>query len=375
MHEQIIKFRDGTEVMPVPAVESLDGGTLLAGVEEFITTYVVLPARAGLPVGLWVLGTYLYQAFDQFPYLAMVSPCKRAGKTRLLSVLGLVCLQALRNVFPSPAVLYRVLKRYEGEMTLLLDEVEFLNSKNSEAGQAIIAVLNSGFERGGVVLRCAGPRGDQLEEFPCYCPKALAAIGRLPETISDRSIILPMQRRLPTEHVARFVQSRVKPRTLQLRNNLAALAKGIREDVEQAYRHHGELGFLSDREEDCWLPLFSLLAVIAPERLPELQRAALDLSGQKGEDDVDNSLSLRLLADIQKVWTNEENSLSTDLIQRLKDLEEAPWSTEIELTPRKLARMLRMFGIQSRSVRVGIGLRRVTPGLHSLAPFLVTCPF
>lgn len=61
---------------------------------------------------------------------------------------------------------------------------------------------------------------------------------------------------------------------------------------------------------------------------------------------------LRLLADIRAVWPrNERHLLSSDLLTRLNALEESPWTSEIELKQRKLARMLRHYGVRAKTVR------------------------
>jgi hypothetical protein len=44
---------------------------------------------------------------------------------------------------------------------------------------------------------------------------------------------------------------------------------------------------------------------------------------------------------------------SSALLQGLRTLEESPWSGELDLTLRKLARMLKSFGISSRQIRLG----------------------
>jgi len=331
-----------------------DGAAVLARVEAFINTYVVLPEPARLPVALWAVATHVFQAFDVFPYLAVISPTKRVGKTRLLRLLKMVCLSPTHGVFPSPATLYRMLKEKQGNLTLLLDECEFLFRPNSEIAQVLVAVLNAGFESGAVVPRCTGPKGEQLEYFPVYCPKALAAIGRLPETITDRSIVISMQRRIASEKMARFVGSRVKRRVAGLSSGVAKLASEAKASIAEAYEGISDLGFLADREADCWLPLFAVCAVIAPGRLAELQRCAISLSATKAEADADDSLPIRLLADVRRVWPEgEENVFTTELLERLRHLEESPWHSEVELSARKVARMLRPFGIEGRSVRVG----------------------
>ena len=57
---------------------------LIPRLEDFIRQYVILPDAAYLPVATWVVATYIADAFDAFPYIALVSPAKRCGKTRVL---------------------------------------------------------------------------------------------------------------------------------------------------------------------------------------------------------------------------------------------------------------------------------------------------
>jgi hypothetical protein len=66
---------------------------------------------------------------------------------------------------------------------------------------------------------------------------------------------------------------------------------------------------------------------------------------------------LRLLADLRAIWNDGEvNMLTTDLLAALKNLEESPWAEEVPLNPRKLARMLRGFGVVRGQVRTRHGV-------------------
>lgn len=131
--------------------------------------------------------------------------------------------------------------------------------------------------------------------------------------------------------------------------------KIIEADVAEPYEALPDLEFLQDREADCWLPLFSACSVVNPKRLDELRRCAEHLCGQKASGDVDDSLRIRLLADILSVWPDEEEKIfSGQIIDRLNELGEAPWKTEYQLTKNKLARMLREFAIPTgNNVRIG----------------------
>jgi hypothetical protein len=103
------------------------------------------------------------------------------------------------------------------------------------------------------------------------------------------------------------------------------------------------------------VPLFAVCAVAVPERIAELKRCALGLCGAKSADDLDDSLALTLLTDVRNVWTaGSANMMTASLIEALECLTDSPWAEpESKLTPRKLAGMLRPFGIVPRQVRIG----------------------
>src|ERR1035441_9083037 len=70
---------------------------LLGAVEGFIRRFSVLPTDAYLPVAIWTIATHTAHSFDCFPYLALFSPAKRCGKTRLLEVLDQLALNPWRG--------------------------------------------------------------------------------------------------------------------------------------------------------------------------------------------------------------------------------------------------------------------------------------
>lgn len=330
-----------------PASEQPDA---IGGAEALIRRFCVLPNSAYLPLATWVVATYVSQAFDTFPYIALVSPAKRCGKTRVLEVLELLCARAWRGTSPTSAALYRMM---ESCPTLLLDEVEAFRGKNlSEMQQAILAVLNAGHRKGATVPRCDGPR-NEVRHFPVFGPKAFTAIGGLPDTLADRCICVTMQRKTAAQRVERFLFARAKADSEPLRESLAAWAKEQDENVRVAYEGMPDLGFLTDRDADLWMPLFAVCAIAVPQRLAALRDCAVALTHAKQADDVDDSFPLRLLADVREVWPAGIAHLPTaSLLESLKGLSEGPWA-EYELTARKLSRMLRPFGAIPRTVRVG----------------------
>ena len=343
------------ESATIPRTEpqpDVDPGRMAADVERYIRRFCILPDVAYLPVSIWSMATHTSKNFDCFPYLALLSPTKRCGKTRLLEVLEQLACRPWRGTAPTPAALYRMMAE---SPTLLLDEVEVFNSKNkSESAQTILAILNAGHRKGATIPRCDGPK-HELKHFPVYGPKAFAAIGHLPDTLMDRSIAITMQRRRAAQRLERFLLARARAEAKPIREAVAGLARACEHAIVKAYRRliDGDLEFLGDRDADLWIPLFATCSVAAPDRLIDLKRCAEILSAAKVKDDADDSLPLKLLADIQAVWpTGQERCDTAALIVRLRELEESPWG-EYELSARKMARMLRPFGVESRVIRLG----------------------
>jgi len=127
-----------------------------------------------------------------------------------------------------------------------------------------------------------------------------------------------------------------------IRESVASFARAYQGAIGQAYRRllETDLEFLTDRDADLWIPLFAICSVSAPDRVAELKRCAVTLSTAKAGDDADESLPLKLLADIKTVWPEGQERCDTEsLLKKLQELEESPWA-EYQLLPRKLANML-----------------------------------
>ncbi len=343
----------GAEPWAQPAAVAVDGAKVLAEVERFITRYVVLPNAARLPVSLWAIATHAAATFDVFPYLVFSSGVPRCGKSRAIEILELLCARAWRGTTPSEAGLFRFLADCP---TLLLDEIESLRATHrSERDQAILSILNVGYRRGATVLRWS-VACRSAEKVPVFGPKSFCCVGDLPLSLSDRSIVIRMQRRSPSEPVARFRFSRA---TTEVSPTKAAVELIVRErlgEITETYAALPDLGFLSDRDCELFSPLFAVLAVLAPARVAELERSARFLSGEKSKDAADGSLPLKLIDGIFKLWPeNLDAWLTAGVLAALREEDESPWRTEIELTPRRLALMLRPFEIFPRQVRTPFG--------------------
>ena len=174
-----------------PWLESVDGSTLLDDLSATFKRFLVLPDRAAEALALWVLHTHCFEAVYYTPYLNINSPEKGCGKTTNLEILGhIVAKSVLSSNITAPAV-FRTVDAYCP--TLIIDEADtFLSLKEELRG-----VLNSGNRKNTAYVIRLVLVGDDYEPklFSTWCPKAFALIGRLPDTLEDRSIVVTMHRK------------------------------------------------------------------------------------------------------------------------------------------------------------------------------------
>ena len=237
--------------------------------------------------------------------------------------------------------------------TLLLDESDSAFKAEAEYSEALRGILNAGYRQGGVASLCVKAGSDfELRDFPTFCPKAMAGIGKLPDTVADRSIRISLKRRAPSEKIERF----------RLRN-ASAQAKPLRERLERwaiiavarlADSRPSLPEELSDRAADVWEPLLAIADAAGEAWVQRAREAALVLSGAAVENGF--SLGVRLLHDIRSVLNGQTEAIPTsELLTILVGREESPWGDlkGRPLDARRLARILRPYDIKPGTVRVG----------------------
>ena len=66
------------------------------------------------------------------------------------------------------------------------------------------------------------------KDFDVFCPVALAGIGTLPDTITDRAIVVTMRRRASGETVEKLRRRQLVTEVTQLYSRLAGWAARVR---------------------------------------------------------------------------------------------------------------------------------------------------
>ena len=207
-------------------IEPEDGGSLLSEIVHFLRRYVVLGEAELDAIALWIVHTHAFAAAEATPYLAITSAEKASGKTRLLESLELLVAKAWLTGRVTPTVITR--KIDAEEPTLLLDESDAAFGGEKEYSEVLRGILNTGYRRGGKAS-VAVPAGRSFEaiDLSTFSPKAIAGIGKLPDTVSSRSIPIRLKRRTALEEVERFRRRRVEREAAPVRERIEAFAAEI----------------------------------------------------------------------------------------------------------------------------------------------------
>lgn len=343
--------------------ESPQVSALIGEIESFLGRYVSFVDRSqAFPLALWVAGTHIFEVFDAYGYLTISAATKRAGKTRLMELLSFIAARSHHTADITPAALFAMVE--DEKPTLMIDEAERFAASQKD----FRAIINSGYRRGGTVTR---RQGQAVRHYKVYCPKVFVLIGDLYDSLRDRSIIINLRRAHAPQ---RFIYTEAQNEGKELRDKLTELIAILSQAIADAYSDLGRLDFLTDREEEIWMPLFTICRVLCPDRWDELIRAAVDISTAKTaeakkftdipqHEDAAQKIeygerALRNLIEIIKA--SRRKSISTaDAIPALRDLPTGPWRAyrgeglkpNIEGSM-MLASLLEPFGVRPRTIRL-----------------------
>lgn len=148
--------------------------TLVRDIQDFIHRYVDVSPLFEQIAAYYVLFSWMYDSFNELPYLR-VRGDMGSGKTRFLLTVGSLC---YKPIFASGAStvspLFRLLHLFRG--TLIIDEGDF---RFSDEKAEVIKILNNGNAKGFPVLRSESSTGKEYSPraYHVYGPKLVATRG------------------------------------------------------------------------------------------------------------------------------------------------------------------------------------------------------
>jgi hypothetical protein len=326
-------------------------GELLETCRAWVRRYVSVSDAQAVIMAAWVMHTYVFDSFEVTPYLFISSPEKGSGKSTLLRILKAVACRGRSSSGMSGAALARVVAA--SRPTLFLDELDAQMKGNKETAENIRGILNSGYEPEGVYTRCVGSEF-AVTDFPTFCPKCLAGIGKLWDTVSDRSVIIEMRRMLPEEKIEQDRKAAVNAAAAPIKERLEEWARGAADLLRSI--HPSPVPGFNPRQNDIAEVLLALAQLAGEGWLERLTQALkVVCMATKAED---GSIGITLLADIRGVFNEHKtdtipSAILAGCLSKIEGRAWAEWNHGKEITANNLARQLGKFHIYPQSIRIG----------------------
>ena len=344
MPNEVERFR--LRGVPSPGV----GAALLDRVHAFLGRFVAYPSpETRVAHTLWIAHAHLMGAWNATPRIAFLSPEPSSGKTRALEVTATL---VPRPVVAANVTTAYIIRKAADQPTILLDEVDTVfGPRVKDNHEELRGLINAGYRKGAVSGRCV-MRGKlvETEEIPAYCAVAIAGLGKLPDSIMSRSVIVPMRPRLLSETVEPYDCDEHEPQGHQLRDQIAEWS----DDIAVIINTRPELPqTIVDRDADVWRPLVAV-ADAAGGDWPDRARVTAVTLVTVLRDNA-RSLGKQLLSDLKAIFGDDDHRTTEDLLAELHKLDESPWGDlkGKPLDPRRLARLLREYDVRPKTVRIG----------------------
>ncbi len=337
-------------------------------------------------IAIWILGTYVHEAFPSYPFL-FFNAMKGSGKTRTIKIIAAFSNRGKLVMDLTDAVLFRTAKNH----TLGIDELENISSK--EKG-TLRVLLNAAYKKGVKVLRMVKKKkkdGEsmELEEFEVYCPIVMANINGLDDVLSDRCITI-IQERTSNTRINLLVEdfennSDIVEICKNLEVNKVKLVQLVnqKEIIKQwnvyvnskfpETTQNAETTLITDenrnlfekiyisgvngRHLELFFPLFILSSLIGEDFLDKTIQTAKIIVNERKQEDIMESRDVSLIGFVATKESTLEFVSITDFTARFKEyLKEG---SEDYINTRWVGRALKRLGLVVEKRRVGRGMEVV----------------
>src|SRR5213593_4555470 len=205
-------------LFPSEPVEYDSESRLVEEIRVFIHRYVDISPLFEKIASYYVLFTWVYDAFNELPYLRLRGDTG-SGKTRFLLTVGSLC---YKPIFASGAStvspLFRILDSMRG--TLIVDEGDF---RFSDEKAELVKILNNGNGRGFPVLRSESVGGREFSPraYTVFGPKLIATRGYFQDrALESRCLTEETGGRKLRDDIPINLTADYKREALELRNKL-----------------------------------------------------------------------------------------------------------------------------------------------------------
>ncbi|PKH64368.1 hypothetical protein CXF61_11870, partial [Psychrobacter sp. 4Dc] len=254
-----------------PYVKPVTDIALLADqIYQILDDHIACTDAVKTAATLWIILTWVIPASHILPIAWINAPEKRCGKSTLLTLMSHMSKRSLSTSNITKSALFRSIESYKP--TLFIDEVDtFINDNDGIRG-----VLNAGHSRDNpYIIRCVGDDNEPVP-FNVFGAKAISGIGRIPDTLIDRSIPLTLRRKMRDE-----TKKRVRDLPLDVTNMIQSQLARWSDDNMSAVKEADPVlpVSINDRAQDNWQILFKIAILLGDEWLKKAHKSCMEISG------------------------------------------------------------------------------------------------
>jgi hypothetical protein len=332
-----------------PWDSSVDGSELLTGLSNAFRRFTVFqrPTDADA-LALWTVATYCVEKFDILPYMGVTAIASECGKSTTMEVLLYLVNRAVQSSSISGAAVYRVMECWP-DITLLVDELDSFLESNSNP--ELVGIFNAGHKRPfSYVIRCVGD-DNTPRRFNCFGPKAYGMIGRPPDTLLSRSIIVRLIRKDDTDTVEDLLTSERPELLEEFTTFKRKIKRWAIDNIDKVASFKAIDTGLGNRARDNWRPLLKIAGVVGTDWMEKALAAAGTTMLKRQESDL-----VRLLTDLRNIFHTRHTKRipSSLLVQDLLLQDVSGWKRGVnerdEIDQRWLAKMMHEFEWESKFV-------------------------
>ena len=338
---------------PEPCPDAVDGAALLSDAAAFVRRHVWIDDPSADALALWAVMTCIHERLEISTFVNLTSATKRCGKSLLLEVLAELAYRAMPlSGQITAAALFRVVEAHAP--TLMLDEADTYMRDD----EILRGVVNGSQRRSAAyIVRCVEPDNEPCR-FVTWCPKLIAGIGGIPDTIRDRSLVVRLERKPAAVRLDPW-RERDREAVEAMRGQIA---RWIRDNAGRIVAALSTVVFPAalqdDRARDAWESLLAIANASGGEwggREGRAWRACEHFAATSGSDE--GGAREMLLADLYAIFEADGMPTvlsSATIVERLRDMESRPWSEWKRgkpITARALSDLLKPFEIAPRQDR------------------------
>lgn len=213
-------LQHGVVLFPSTPEDFGSQGELVDELAAYIHRYVDLEEEYERLVAYYVLFTWVFDHFNEVPYLRIQGDYG-TGKTRFLQIVGSVCYRpTFANGASTISPIFHLLDIFSG--TLIVDEADF---RFSDETAEIAKIFNNGNVRGMPVLRAQATRDRDFSPrvFQVYGPKIVAMRGDYADAaLESRFLTLQSEKKKLRDDLPINLPPAYGGEALALRNKLLA---------------------------------------------------------------------------------------------------------------------------------------------------------